>query len=148
MLSRGSLTFDHVKTDNGANFLTSTLHYISKDYRLITKCLDVVNLELRNDDHTAMSTSEIMTDVLEKYETEKSTILVATTDTTNTMPATLRLLKITWLGCSAHLLQLSIKHSVNKQPVVKQLISRGLRIGSFFNSSTVGQAALSKHQKS
>jgi hypothetical protein len=145
--SRPSITFDHWKADNQTNYLVITIHYISElNWTLQSRCLSVVNLENVNADHTSSATEKIIRGELEKHGISQSSIYFATTDTTNTMPCTVRQLGINWQGCAAHSLQLSINAALDAQKIVQNLISHVHRIAGFFHSSTVGQTMLAKYQ--
>ena len=108
-ISKPSITFDHFKADNCDNFLVSTCHFISSSWVLESCCLSVVNLEVINACHKATSTEEILRNVLSKFDLTSDNIFRATTDTTPSMPCTLKLLGIDWLGCCAHKFQLCVK---------------------------------------
>ena len=146
MKSKPSITFDHFKADNGDNFLVITIHFVNQAWQLDSRCLDVINLEDIDADHTAKSTAECLDETFSSYNLNTSSIFSATTDTTNTMPATLRLLDIQWIGCAAHILQLALKDAFKVQPILNKVVGVGHKIGSFFHSSSVGQAALTKNQ--
>ena len=108
-LSKSSITFVHLKEENGNNFTISTYHFISFSGVLESCCLSVVNLELINASHAATSTAEIIRNMFQKFDLISETILRATTATTPSMSCTLKLLGINWLGCCAHKLQLCVK---------------------------------------
>jgi len=129
--SRPSITFDHWKADNETNYLVLTIHYISESWTIQSRCLSVVNLENLDADHTSAKTAEIIEIEFAKHNIDAANIFFATTDTTNTMPRTAKLIDVQWHPCAAHTLQLAINANV---------------IAGFFHSSTVGQAALAKYQ--
>uniref|UniRef100_A0A8C5LLM5 BED-type domain-containing protein n=1 Tax=Leptobrachium leishanense TaxID=445787 RepID=A0A8C5LLM5_9ANUR len=144
---RPSITFDHWKADNKSNYLVLTIHYISESsWVMQSRCLSVVNLENLEADHTARKTSEIISNEFAKHGFGEEKILFATTDTTNTMPCTAKILDIQWHGCAAHILQLTINAALDVQRTVKNLIGCLHYIAGFFHSSTVGQAVLTKYQ--
>ena len=141
------LTFDHWKAANSSNYLVITIHYISADWTLQSRCLTAVNMEQNDADHTASRTAEIVHNELEKFGITEDNIFFCTMDTTNTMPCTTCRLEILWQACCAHVLQLSINAALAVQPVIKNLISHVHKIAGYFNSSTVGLRALHKHQE-
>ena len=104
----------------------------------------MVNLENLIVDHT-LATEQIFQE-LERFGIDSSSLFFATTDTTNTIPCTARQLGITWQGCAAHSLQLSIYAALDVQRVIQNLIGHVHKFAGFFHSSTVGQATLTKYQ--
>jgi len=144
--SRPSITFDHWKADNDTNYLVLTVHYISDSWKIESRCLSVVNLENLDADHTSAKTAEIITEEFAKHNIEAANIFFATTDTTNTMPRTARLIDVQWHHCAAHSLQLAINAAVDVQRGIQNLIGHAHVIAGFFHSSTVGQSVLAKYQ--
>ena len=117
-----SLTFDHWKSDNQYNFLVTSLHYICKDWKMEEVCLGVTNFESVNANHSASATARIIENQINKFGINKSSLFFCTTDTTNTMPCTAKLLDVCWQPCSAHLLQQSINKALNFQSEIKSFI--------------------------
>ena len=145
--SRPSITFDHWKADNDTNYLVLTVHYISASWKIESRCLSVVNLEKLDADHTSAKTAEIIAEEFAKHNIDAAVIFFATTDTTNTMPRTARLIDVQWHPCAAHSLQLAINAALDVQRGIQNLIGHAHVIGGFFHSSTVGQTVLAKYQR-
>ena len=136
--SRPSITFDHWKADNDTNYLVLTVHYISASWKIESRCLSVVNLEKLDADHTSAKTAEIIAEEFAKHNIDAADIFFATTDTTNTMPRTARLIDVQWHPCAAHSLQLAINAALDVQRGIQNLTGHAHVIGGFFHLSTVG----------
>ena len=108
-----------------------TLHYITtKDWILRSRCLSVKNLEIQEEhkDHTAASTAAVVTTELRKNGIHISQVYYATTDNTNAIPSTTRILQVNWLGCASHKLQLTIKAALKAQEYIKTLLGFSIHL--------------------
>ena len=88
---------------------------------------------------TASGTETIIRDELVKFNVNIGTILCATTDTTNTMPTTVRKLGLEWQKCAAHVIQLAIGHALDVQPLLKKVTSHVKKIAAWFYMPTNAQ---------
>lgn len=146
-----SLTFDHYKAKSGKDFLVVMVHYLTEDRKsLATHLLDAFALAEHQEhaSHGAEDTAALVKQALKNFNLEMKDCIACTTDTTNTMPcAVIKILKMDWMPCHGHVLQLAMNASLGCQVMVKRLLSWCHKIAGFLHSSLVGDRILKKYQQ-
>lgn len=134
-----ALTTDGWTSLSNESFMGFTVHFIHEGVRH-SKALAVEKMDGR---HTAENISEVIAEVMEKWDITAKTIMICT-DSASNMINSVKILKINHLPCSAHLLQLSINKAIAASGLDKPLaISRKI-VGHFRHSSVQMEALKQK----
>lgn len=109
------------------NFLVVTIHYLKEDRKsFATHLLDAFAFPEHEElaTHTAKGTVALVEEVLKNFTLDINDCIACTTDTTNAMPsAVIKVLKLDWVPCQGHVLQLSINSALGSHIIMKRLIN-------------------------
>ena len=102
-------------------YLSFTVHFINKDWKLQCFCLDTIPLF---SDHTGQNIADAIQDILLNWNLESGNLLITTTDNgSNFVAAFHNILAWPRLSCFGHNLDLAINKSLNV-PRIQRVISQ------------------------
>ena len=115
------------------NYAVVNVHYINKNWEMKTACLDCS--ELMN--ASAIGHKNKVLDILAKYPISLKEKLVAfIADNTAVMPATAKLLDLSFFGCIPHGINLVVQNSMNICKEFTDILAKIREVQNYFKSST------------
>eukprot|EP01087_Luapelamoeba_hula_P008719 TRINITY_DN2201_c0_g1_i2.p2 TRINITY_DN2201_c0_g1~~TRINITY_DN2201_c0_g1_i2.p2 ORF type:complete len:255 (+),score=34.84 TRINITY_DN2201_c0_g1_i2:188-952(+) len=124
--------------------ITITGHGITAEWVLETFLLDVVPV---HQDETGVFLAESITEVLDSWNIEMQRVVCITTDgAANIRNAVEEELKMPWVYCSAHAVNLAIRLSLD-HALVKPLVLKAKLIAKFFKNSPKASRILADKQR-
>ena len=136
------LTTDHWTSRAMDSYLGVTVHFITQDWELKKRVLQVRQVKER---HTGNNVASDLKAVTTEWNLD-SKVTGVTTDNTSNMVAALVLLPWPRMPCFAHTLQLAVKDGLKVQAVA-DILTRCKKIVGHFKPSLVASAALEETQK-
>ncbi|CAL9689321.1 unnamed protein product [Knipowitschia caucasica] len=124
-------------------YLSLTIHYVDKDWKLQNKCLET---SFFPDDHTGENIAKGLKEFLNSWKLgEEKQVCVTTDNGANVVKAT-ALNNWTRLSCFGHRLHIAIERSM-KDPRIERAVGVGKKIVAAFGHSWKRQRALQAAQK-
>jgi len=108
----GCLTTDCLTSRNNIAFISITLHFIDTQFVLRSVLLGCYEFF---ESHTGLNLSNTIQETLDKWDMDKSKIILAVSDNANNIRSALNLLQIRSLGCFAHTLNLIVQDALKLQ---------------------------------
>ncbi|XP_038062433.1 E3 SUMO-protein ligase ZBED1-like [Patiria miniata] len=130
-----SATTDMWSSSNMEPYMSFTIHFISPDWKLQSRCLDTSFLP---ESHTAENLANALRSTLTQWNLPVSKLSCITTDNGANIVAAIRQLQWPWLNCFGHNLNLGVTRAITDEPQ-RQRTSRALGlcrsiVGSFSHS--------------
>ena len=117
----------------GESYLSYTVHYISSQWKLETKCLQTLYFPA---DHTAENIAETLQDTLEQWGLEPKNQACITTDNgSNNLCAVRSHLVRPYLSCFGHNLHLAISNLIKEDARVQRALGVCIKIVTTFAHS-------------
>lgn len=126
-----SLTMDAWSSIKTEPFLVITVHFVNKEYSLISRVLQCVYMP---EDHTGLNIAERVLEVLDEFHLPPSKIVSITTDAGTNMVSALQTLHLVRLTCFGHILHNAIGKAVKDQRITR-VVGMCRRIVSIFSFS-------------
>lgn len=125
-------------------YLSLTVHYINKDWKLETHCLRTIYMP---ESHTGENISNMLRDILREYGLQVSSVVSFTTDSGSNMVKACKELGVPRIPCFGHILHNAITSSLKKHDEVSKLFSLCRQIVSTFSHSFKMKSELGRIQK-
>jgi hypothetical protein len=140
-----SVSLDGWTSTAGRQYLTVTFHGISKEWRLEAFEMDL--LVAVTESETGEYIAREVRDILTHWGLEERCLLAATTDSgANAKNAVVSRLKVPWIFCLGHALNLAVRAGL-ALPEVRPLIDKAKTIAQFFRSSPKASRLLEEQQR-
>jgi hypothetical protein len=125
-------------------YLTVTLHGASPSFELESFVLDVMTVKSRE---TAQYIASAVEDVIHEWGIDRSKIVALTSDGANNMSCAVNShLKMTWIYCLAHVINLCVRLSISI-PAIKVVMKAAKAICRTFRRSSIAKRALEEKQR-
>ncbi|XP_078023585.1 E3 SUMO-protein ligase ZBED1-like [Epinephelus lanceolatus] len=105
-----SATTDMWSSSNMTSYMSLTIHYITADWTLHSKCLETRYVP---DNHAADTLGENLKSALADWELDEHKLVCITTDNGANIVAAVRNLGWPWLNCFGHNLHLAVSHGLD-----------------------------------
>lgn len=105
-----SVTSDMWSSSNMTPYMSLTIHYVTADWTLNSKCLETRYVP---DNHTAETLGENLKSALADWGLEELKLVCITTDNGANIVAAVRNLGWPWLNCFGHNLHLAVSHGLD-----------------------------------
>ena len=115
-----SATTDMWSSVNMTPYMSLTVHYLTTDWTLKSRCLETVFMPLN---HTSDNISEALRSAFDEWSLDEKKLACVTTDNGANIVAAVRQLGWTWLNCFGHNLHLAV---TNAMASVKDRTSRAM----------------------
>lgn len=139
-----SCTSDGWSSLNRDPYMSLTIHFISDEWNLSTKCLATSYLP---EAHTADNIASFWNDTFEEYGIIKEDIITMTTDAAANMVATCNKSGLRRISCFGHILHNSITNTLDANQAITSLSASIRKIVSVFSYSFQYKRRLAKLQK-
>ncbi|KAI2662058.1 E3 SUMO-protein ligase ZBED1 [Labeo rohita] len=140
-----ALTTDMWSSCNMMPYMSVTAHYVSKEWTLKSKCLQT---SFMPESHTPDNLEEALQESIHEWKIEEKKISCITTDNGANVIAAIRQLKLPWLSCFGHNLNIAINNSLKKQQAsTDQAFGVCRAVNTAFSHSWWRRRELSKAQE-
>ena len=127
-----SATTDLWSSEGLRLYMSYTVHYINKEWKLLSKCLRTTFLP---QDHTGENLAKAFTETLTSWGLHAENQVCLTTDSGSNIVCAAGILKWTRLACFGHNLHLAVTNSLNKDPCCNRALGVARKITSAFSMS-------------
>ncbi|XP_014187161.1 E3 SUMO-protein ligase ZBED1, partial [Haplochromis burtoni] len=124
-------------------YMSLTIHYVDKDWKLQNKCLETCFFP---EDHTGENIARVLKEFLSSWNLQEEKQMCVTTDNGANIVKAVALNNWTRLSCFGHCLHIAIERSV-KDPRIERAVGVGKKIVAAFGHSWKRQRALQAAQK-
>lgn len=125
-------------------YISLTVHYVSVDWTLESRVLETYPMP---EDHTGVNIADVVEDILELWNIEKSKLISLTTDNASNMKLAGTLLGVCRIPCFGHILHNAINYALNSDDKVEKAIAACRKISGRFGMSFKKKRELSKAQR-
>jgi hypothetical protein len=132
-----AFTADAWTSPANQGYVGVTVHFVSAQWKLVSKCLGLRQLA---EAHTAENLMNIITEIIGDLHP----LCMITDNGANICSAMDMLPRQHHITCAAHTLQLVVRKALDHE-VIKSLLSRAHQIVGFFKHSTVASSRLARH---
>ncbi|XP_019206021.1 zinc finger BED domain-containing protein 1-like [Oreochromis niloticus] len=124
-------------------YMSLTIHYVDKDWKLQNKCLET---SFFPEDHTGENIARVLKEFVSSWNLQEEKQVCVTTDNGANIVKAVALNNWTRLSCFGHRLHIAIERSV-KDPRIERAVGVGKKIVAAFGHSWKRQRALQAAQK-
>lgn len=143
MVEDVSLTTDIWTSSATQGFITVTIHYLNQLWILESTVLETKCIE---GDHTSEVIAATLRDIMDKWNILEK-VRVVLSDNAANMSAAVKQLGLRHVPCTAHCLHLVVKHAIESNEMVKNIIKKVKDIASYFHKSVKGTDRLLQVQQ-
>ncbi|AVK77112.1 hAT family C-terminal dimerization region domain containing protein [Pandoravirus macleodensis] len=139
-----SLTLDSWTSPAGRPYVGITLHGATPSFELESFMLGLVPVKASE---TAKFIAHVVEEVIQEWGIDRSKIMAITSDGAKNMSAAVRShLKVEWVYCLAHVINLCVRLTLKKTPGIKDVVKAAKAVCRTFKASAIARRALEDRQ--
>lgn len=137
-------TSDLWSSRNMDPYMSFSVHYIDREWKLKTHCLETIFLP---EDHIAPNLADALRDIMQDWDLPTDKLVAVTTDNAGNIKNAVTQLGITHVSCFGHNLNLAVNKSWKNEPRTTRAVSVCKSIVSQFSHSWHKRRDLAKYQE-